>query len=146
MEIELITQLVLVGSSLVGTLLMIAFLVSRRFRLRFVRGLLADYAMLLTYSQMGEKSGDVRFKTKIENILTNSMGGLVSRVISDNPVVQVAVDYLINETEIGDYLTDPRTLPIIMSFVQKNMQGVDLSGLLGGISSQKQMSGDNPYG
>lgn len=141
-----INTILIAASSLVSGLALLAVIFSKRVRRKLIKGLISDYTEILIYSEMGKRSGDSKFKSKIEGILQNSMGGLISRVASDNPIVQIALDYLINETEIGDFLTDERTLPIILGFVQRNTQGVDLNQLLGGLNPQKKEIGYGGYG
>jgi len=139
----MVLQVLGIIASLVMAIPLVLTLVSRRFRLRLVRSLLGDYAQLQTYAEMGQVSGDVRAKAKVRDIVTGGMVNFLPRLLN-NPLFQLAYDYFMTETEIGDLVKQEpqKYVPILISVISElAKQAPDLSGILSGFMQGGNASG-----
>lgn len=137
--LDVLQTWIMIGAALFNVALVV-LVSTRRFRLKTIRAFMADFAQLRTYSEMGAHSGDVRLKAKVERKMQEAIPGLVSKMVGNNPVVGLALDYFLNETEVGEWAAeDPRIFPLMMGWAMTQMQNAEgfshlLSqpGLLGG--------------
>lgn len=90
----------------------------------------------VTYSDMGKASGDARFRSSVERKTQEALLGFAPKLLN-NPLLEMGIEYILNETELGDVVReDPRALPIIFGYLSK------LVNESGGIDQLLNMSVD----
>jgi len=100
----------------------------------FIDKLVSVTMKKLTFSEMGKASGDSRFRGMVESKTKDAMIDFMPKVLN-NPILEMGIEYILNETELGDILReDPRALPIALGYLNKMVaEGVDIDKILGGL-------------
>jgi hypothetical protein len=99
-----------------------------------VSKLVDSFMHKMTYSGMGKASGETRFRASVEKKTQEAMIDFLPKVMN-NPVLEMGIEYILNETELGDLVRDdPRALPIALGYLNKMVkEGINIEQLMAGL-------------